>query len=50
MTDLIVIPHGWNIDVANATARYDEFFKSIDDVLGVDTIKHRFDGPLARSA
>ena len=46
LTDLIVISHGWNNDVAEATDLYDKFFKSINDVLGVAKIKQRFDGPL----
>jgi hypothetical protein len=47
LTDLVVISHGWNNDVAEARLLYDNFFRSVDAVLGVRSLAARFGGPLA---
>ena len=46
-TDLIVISHGWNNDVDEASQLYDTFFQSIDAVLGVKLLADRLARPLA---
>jgi pimeloyl-ACP methyl ester carboxylesterase len=50
LTDLIVISHGWNNNVQEATDLYDAFFKSVDALLGVRRVAGRFAGPLAGRA
>jgi len=37
-TDLFVVSHGWNNDIADATALYDHLFHSVSQVLGADVV------------
>jgi thioesterase domain-containing protein len=37
-TDLFVVSHGWNNDMADATALYDNLFQSLSQVLGAEVV------------
>ena len=42
LTDLILISHGWNNDIDDATELYDRFFASIGAITGVAKLKKTF--------